>query len=323
MASGPLSRRSTLALATAALAPSLVPAARAADYPTRPVELVVPSSAGGGTDIVARAFADVARKYFPQPVIVLNRPGASGAIGMGEVMNARPDGYKLGMLIVELQILQLIGQARFGTDDFRLIAKLNGDPAAVLVPANARWNTIEEFLADAKKNPGKISVGNSGVGSIWHLGAAALEEKAGVEFLHVPYAGSAPGLLALIGGHVDSMVVSPGEATAHVTGGKMKILAVMADQRQPGFPDAPTLKERGIDLSLSNWRAVALPKATPQPVVDAVLELTRKVAGDPAFREAIGRSNLGFTYMEAEAFQASLLTEREFFRQVTRNIQLN
>ncbi|UFN48208.1 tripartite tricarboxylate transporter substrate binding protein [Roseomonas sp. OT10] len=313
-----LSRRATL-MAAAALA---TPAA-AADYPSRPVELVVPSSAGGGTDIVARAFADVARKYFPQPVIVLNRPGASGAIGMGEVMNARPDGYKLGMLIVELQILQLIGQARFGTDDFRLIAKLNGDPAALLVPVNAPWATIEEFIADAKKRPGKISVGNSGVGSIWHLGAAALEEKTGTEFLHVPYAGSAPGLLALIGGHVDSMVVSPGEATAHVQGGKLRILAVMADQRQAAFPDAPTLKERGIDLSLSNWRAVALPKATPQPVVEAVAELTRKVAADPAFREAIGRSNLGFSYMEPAEFQAAILQEREFFRQITRNLQLN
>ena len=316
-----LSRRT----ACAAIAASLGHAspARAADYPTRPVELVVPSSAGGGTDIVARAFADVARKYFPQPIIVLNRPGASGAIGMGEVLNARPDGYKIGMLIVELSILQLINQVRFGTDDFRLIARLNGDPAALLVPVGAPWNTMQDFLAEARRRPGQVTVGNSGIGSIWHVGAAALEEKTGTQFLHVPYQGSAPGLLALIGGHVSSMVVSPGEATAHVQGGKLKILAVMAERRETGFPDAPTLKEQGIDLSLGNWRALAMPKATPQPVVDAVADLTRKIAADPAFREAIGRSNLGFTYAEPAEFEAALRDEREFFRHVTRNLQLN
>jgi len=236
-----LSRRT----ACAAIAASLGHAspARAADFPTRPVELVVPSSAGGGTGIVARAFAP--------------------------------------------------------------------------------WNTLQDFLAEARRRPGQVTVGNSGIGSIWHVGAAALEEKTGTQFLHVPYQGSAPGLLALIGGHVSSMVVSPGEATAHVQGGKLKILAVMAERRETGFPDAPTLKEQGIDLSLGNWRALAMPKATPQPVVDAVADLTRKIAADPAFREAIGRSNLGFTYAEPAEFEAALRDEREFFRHVTRNLQLN
>jgi len=322
MAPVALSRRNAAALAAAAAVAHAFPA-RAAEYPTRPVELVVPSSAGGGTDIVARAFADVARKYFPQPIIVLNRPGASGAIGMGEVLNARPDGYKIGMLIVELSILSVLNQVRFSTDDFRLIARLNGDPAALLVPVGAPWNSIEEFIADSRRRPGQVTVGNAGVASIWHLGAAALEEKVGAQFLHVPYQGSAPGLLALVGGHVAAMVVSPGEATAHIQGGRLKILAVMADQRAGGFPDAPTLKERGIDLSLGNWRGIGLPKAAPQDVVDAVAELTRKVAADPAFREALGRSNLGFTYAEADEFQVAIAQEREFFRQITRNLQLN
>ena len=298
-------------------------AARAADYPVRPVELVVPSSAGGGTDIVARAFADVARKYFPQPIIVVNRPGASGAIGMGEVLNARPDGYKIGMLIVELSVLSVLGQVKFSTDDFRMIARLNGDPAAIVVPAEARWKTIEDFVADTRARPGKVSVGNSGVGSIWHLAAAALEEKIGAEFLHVPYQGSAPGLLALIGGHVDAMAVSPGEATAHVQGGKLKVLAVMADARASGFETVPTLKERGIDLSIGNWRGIALPRTTPQPVVEVVAELTRKVAHDNTFQEALRRSNLGFTYAEANDFEAAIREEREFFHRVSRNLQLN
>jgi len=315
-----LSRRTACAAIAMALGPAF---ARAADYPTRPIELVVPSSAGGGTDIVARAFSDGARRYCPQPIIVLNRPGASGAIGMGEVLNAKPDGYKIGMLIVELSILSVLNQVKFNTDDFRMIARLNGDPAAIVVPAGARWNTIEEFVADTRARPGKVSVGNSGVGSIWHLAAAALEEKVGAEFLHVPYQGSAPGLLALVGGHVDAMAVSPGEATAHVQAGKLKVLAVMADRRAAGFEEVPTLKERGIDLSIGNWRAIALPRATPQPVVDVVLDLTRKVAMDNSFQEALRRSNLGFTYAEAGDFEAAIREEREFFSKISRNLQLN
>jgi len=317
-----LSRRAAAAAAAATLLGRTLPAA-AADYPTRPIELVVPSSAGGGTDIVARAFADAARKHLPQPIIVLNRPGASGAIGMGEVLNARPDGYKIGMLIVELSVLATIGQVRFSTDDFRLIARLNGDPAAILVPADSRWRTIEDFVAEARARPGQVSVGNSGVASIWHLAAAAFEEKIGAQFLHVPYQGSAPGLLALVGGHVSAMAVSPGEANSFVQGGRMRVLAVMSEQRLTGFEEVPTLKERGIDVAVSNWRGIALPRATPQPVVDVIVDVTRKVAADEAFRDALRRSNLGFRYAEAGEFEAAIREEREFFRQITRNINLN
>jgi len=297
-------------------------AARAADYPTRPIELVVPSSAGGGTDIVARAFAGAARGHSPQPFIVINRPGASGAIGMGEVLNARLDGYKVSVVIVELAILPLLGQIRFTTDDFRMIARLNADPAAIVVPSGARWSTIEEFVADARSRAGQITLGNAGVGSIWHLAAAALEEKTGAQFLHVPYQGSAPGLLALVGGHVAAIAVSPGEATAHVSGGRAKVLAVMADRRVAGFEDVPTLKERGIDLSIGNWRGIAVPKATPQPVVDFLADITRKVALDAGFQDALSRSNLGYAYLETGDFEAAIRQEREFFVHLARNLQL-
>ncbi len=193
-------RRSALA-AIASVGAALPSASRAADYPGRPVELVVPASAGGGTDAVARAFADAARRHSPQPFVVLNRPGASGAIGMGEVLNARPDGYKVAVVIVELAILPFLNQIRFSADDFRMVARLNADPAAIMVRADAPWNTIEGLIAEAKRRPEQVKLGDSGVGSIWHLAAAAMAEKAGASFLHVPYPGAAPGLLALLGGH--------------------------------------------------------------------------------------------------------------------------
>ncbi len=297
-------------------------AARAADYPSRPVELVVPASAGGGTDAVARAFAEAAKRHSPQPFVVLNRPGASGAIGMGEVLNARPDGHKVAVVIVELAILPFLNQIRFSADDFRMVARLNADPAAIMVRADAPWNTIEEFVAEAKKRPDQVKLGDSGVGSIWHLAAAAMAEKVGASFIHVPYPGAAPGLLALLGGHVDAMASSPGEAAAHVQGGKLKVLAVMSDNRAPGFEDVPTLKERGIDLSIGTWRGLGVRKGTPEPVAEALAAIARKVAEEPSFREALARSNLGHAFAEAGAFDSAIARDREAFKQLVARLQL-
>lgn len=317
-------RSEFIALASSAAAASLGlgGGARAADYPTQPVELVVPSSAGGGTDAVARAFADAARKHSPQPFVVLNRPGASGAIGMGEVLNARPDGYKVSVVIVELAILPFLNQIRFSADDFRMVVRLNADPAAIVVRAEAPWNTIEEFVAEAKKRPEQVKLGDSGVGSIWHLAAAAMAEKAGASFLHVPYPGSAPGLLALLGGHTDAMATSPGEATAHVQGGKLKVLAVMSEARVPGLENVPTLKERGIDLAIGTWRGLGVRRGTPEPVVEALAAIARKVVEEPAFRDALARSNLGYAFAEAGDFDAAIARDRESLRQLVARLQL-
>lgn len=161
-------------------------------------------------------------------------------------------------MVVELAILPLLNQVRFSVDDFRMVARLNADPASVVVRADAPWNTIEEFVAEAKKRPDQVKLGASGVGSIWNLAAAAMAERAGAGFLHVPYPGSAPGLLALPGGHVDAGATSPGEAAAHVQAGKLKVLAVMSDGRVPGFESVPTLKERGVDLSIGTWRGLGV-----------------------------------------------------------------
>jgi putative tricarboxylic transport membrane protein len=316
-------RSEFIALASSALAASLgARAARAADYPSRPVELVVPASAGGGTDAVARAFAEAAKRHSPQPFVVVNRPGASGAIGMNEVLNARPDGYKVAVVIVELAILPFLNQIRFSADDFRMVARLNADPAAIMVRTDAPWNTIEDFIAEAKRRPDQVKLGDSGVGSIWHLAAAAMAEKAGASFIHAPYPGAAPGLLALLGGHVDAMASSPGEAAAHVQGGKLKVLAVMSDNRAPGFEDVPTLKERGIDLSIGTWRGLGLRKGTPEPVAEALAAIARKVAEEPSFREALARSNLGHAFAEAGAFDAAIARDREAFKQLVARLQL-
>jgi tripartite-type tricarboxylate transporter receptor subunit TctC len=295
----------------------------ATDYPVKPVELIVSAAAGGGTDVVARAFAEASKKHFSQPIIVVNRPGAASSIGFTEVANSKTDGYKMGVLTVNLAILPALNLTKVVVEDYIFIARLNNDPSAVTVRADAPWKTIEEFLADAKKQPGQIKVGNAGTGDAWHVAAAALEEKTGVSFNHIPYQGGNPAVLSLLGGNLDAVTVSPGEVAQHVLAGKLRTLAVMSDQRFSGaFVNVPTLKERKIDLSVGAWRGLAVPKGTPDEVVDALRTMARKAAAEPQFKEVLVKSNLGYSYAEADAFRAAIVADRENFKGVLSKINL-
>ncbi len=310
-----ISRRTLVIAAAASVLPG-ASMAQASDYPNRSVEILVPASAGGGTDVLTRAFAEAAKKHLPQPMVVNNKPGASGAIGMGEMITARADGYKLCMVIVEITILPHLGLSKNTWEDFQPIARLNADPAAITVRADSPWNTIEEFLAASKANPGAMKMGNSGNGSIWHLAHAALEDKAGVKFNPIPFQGAAPAVVALLGGHIDAVSVSPGEVNAHVAGGKLKVLAIMSDQRLKGFEKVPTLKERNIDLAIGAWRGLAAPKATPPEVVVILKAATRKAAEEPSFKESLDKLNLGYAYADADAFRAAMQKDSDMFRQL-------
>jgi len=318
-----LRRLAVLALLPAAAALVAGPAAaQARDFPNKPIELVVPFQPGGGTDALARAFADATRKHTTQSVIIVNKPGASGAIGWQDVINAKPDGYRLAVVTVEVTTLPHMGLAKFSYEDLTPIARLNADQAAITVRADAPWNTIEEFLAAAKKDSGKISMGNAGNGSIWHLAAAALEDKTGTKFNHTPFQGAGPAVLALMGGHIDAVAVSPAEVTTYVQAGKLKTLAVMAEQRVKGFDKVPTLKERNIDLVIGTWRGIAAPKNTPPEVVAYLKDLSKKAADEPAFREVLDKQNLGFSYADDVAFKANMARDNAYFKTLMGKLDL-
>ncbi len=308
------------ALAGSALPWSLP--ALAAGYPERPVELVVPYQAGGGTDVLARAFADASRKHFSQPIVVVNKPGASGAIGWADVINSKAEGYKLAVMTVELTTLPHLGLAKFTHEEFTPIARLNADPAAITVKADAPWNTVEEFLAAAKQAPNPLSMGNSGNGSIWHLAAASLEERTGITFNHIPFPGANPAVLALMGGHVDAVSVSPAEVSVFVQSGKLKTLAIMADQRIQGFEKVPTLKERGIDLSVGTWRGLGVAKGTPAEAVEALKVMTQKTMAEPAMKEAMAKLNLGYAWGDDVTFKALLRRDHEAFKALIQKLGL-
>jgi tripartite-type tricarboxylate transporter receptor subunit TctC len=310
-----VARRSLLAAAAAFALPRSV-FAQSGGYPNHPIELVVPAGAGGGTDVLARAYAEAAKKHLSQPFTVVNRPGASGMIGHGEMINAKPDGYKLAMVFAEIVIVPHLGLTKLSYEDFTPIARLNADPAAITVRADAPWNTIEEFVAASRAKPGEIKMGNSGNGSIWHLAHAALEDKVGVKYNPIPFGGAAPAVLALMGGHVDAVSVSPGEVATHVSSGKLKTLAVMADRRLKGFDSVPTLKERGIDLSIGTWRGLAAPKGTPADVMAVLVETTRKAADEAVLKDALDRLSMGYAYADAETFRSDMRRDNELFKQL-------
>ena len=292
----------------AALAAPL-PAARAQTFTGRAIELVVPFAAGGGTDAMARAMSDASRTHLSQPIVVLNKPGAAGGIGLTEVANSSPDGYKLALVTADMVIIPHLGLTKTTYQKFTPIIQLNADPSAITVSADSPYNTIEEFLAAARAKPESTQVGNAGIGSIWHLAAAALEDKTGAKFNHIPFNGGNPAVLALLGGHIDAVAVSPAEVMQYVKAGKLKPLAVMADARVPGFENVPTLKERGIDLSIGTWRGIAAPKGTPQPVLDTLGVAFRKAAAEGSLKRFMAEQNLGYVVADQQTF--TTLMERD------------
>lgn len=316
-----ISRRTVLgAIAASGFAPAAF--AQLGDYPNRPIELVVPYGAGGGTDVLARAYAEAARKHMSQSITVVNKPGASGAIGWQDVINSKPDGYKLAVITVELTTLPHMGMAKFTHEDFVPIARLNADPAAITVQANAPWNTIEEFLAASKKANGAMRMGNAGNGSIWHLAAAALEEKSGAQFNQIPFGGAAPAVLALLGGHIDAVAVSPAEVTTYVSSGKLKTLAVMADARVKGFETVPTLKERGIDLSIGTWRGLGAPKGTPPEIVALLKTVTAKAMNEAVLKDTMDKQNMGVSWADEAQFRAAMGRDNIYFKQLMTKLNI-
>lgn len=282
------------------------PAAVAA-YPEKEITLIVPWAAGGGTDLVARFIGNLMEKDLGKPVVVVNKAGGGGLVGFNQIAAAKPDGYTIGINSTS-QLLQKYSASSYS--DWRNlspIALVNLDPAAFTVKVDSPWKTIEEALAFAKANPMKVRISNSGPGAIWHVSAALLGSKTGIQFTHVPYGGGNPAAVAAAGGHVEATTVSPAEVGTLVKGGKLRILAIASTNRDALFPDVPTFKERGIDFTMGVWRCLVAPKDTPKEIIARLEKSVNKAVHDPSFKEFMDKNGLGQAYMgsaETAAFWA-------------------
>ena len=272
-------------------------------FPSRPITLIVPWAAGGGTDAVARGLATPVSEILGVPVNVTNIVGGSGAIGLAEAMNAKPDGYTLVILPVELAFMDKIGVYPFSLDNFETIMLLNSDPAALTVNAKASWNTVEEFVEYGRQNPGALKIGHSGVGLLWHLAAVALEDKAGVEFNLIPYDGAAPAIKALLGGEIDAVTVSAPEVSSQVLGGELKCLAIMDEERYFLFPETPTMKEAGYDIVINTFRGLGGPKGIPQDRREIIHDAFKKAMEDEEFVRLMQNLGYGVKYLGPEDYR--------------------
>jgi tripartite-type tricarboxylate transporter receptor subunit TctC len=292
-------------LVLAALVFFIASSAPAADYPKRPITWICPWGAGGGTDACSRIIAVLLKQELGVPVNVVNRTGGGGAIGHTAIATAKPDGYTIGMPTVEITMMHWMGLTEVTYKDLAPIALVNADPSAINVRTDSPWKTYEDLVAYVKANPGKLKDSGTGQGGIWHLGMAGWLKAIGLEpdAIHwIPSKGAAPALQDLMAGGIDMSTCSLPEAATLIEAGRVRPLAIMADERDPKFPDVPTLKEKGADWTCSAWRGVAGPKGLPSEIVTILAEAVAKVHKSKEFLDFMKNRGYGVRWLDAAAF---------------------
>ena len=296
-----MKRRTMLATALA-LAAGIFAAPAFAAFPDKPVNVICPWTAGGGTDVLLRALSKEAEKFLGQTINVVNQTGGAGAIGHNAIRAARPDGYTIGMITFELNSLPPQGLVPFTWKDFDPVMLINTDAAALTERADAPYSTVRGFMDHARANPGEITIGNSAPGSVWHIAAGLAAEKTGVNVKHVPFNGAQPAVTALVGGHIKAVAVSVAEVRSQVQAGNLKILGVMAAERDKIFPNVPTFKEQGVDVQFATWRGLAFPKGVPAANRAKVADAYKKAFETKEFKEFAANAALTLNYQDGAAF---------------------
>ena len=293
----------------------------AQQFPVKEVQIVIPYAPGGATDLVFRALAASAQKYLGKAVVVVNRAGGGGAVGFTEVAQAKPDGYTLVSIITPVTILPHQVKTAFTYQSFEPIINVVQDPAMLQVQASAPWANLNEFLDYARKNPGMITIGNSGAGGGVHLIALAFEKAAGVKFNHIPFAGGGPSVTALLGGHVHAVSVSPPEGIPHVKAGKLRIMALFSENRMKDFPTVPTVREQGINFTMGQWRGLAAPKGTPPEVIKVLHDAFKKGMEDPAFMKNAADMSVALAYIGPTEFGKLMAADHERYGKLVAEIK--
>jgi tripartite-type tricarboxylate transporter receptor subunit TctC len=286
----------------------MLPANAQDAYPSRPITMIVPFPPGGVADIIGRPAADAMSRALASPVVVENKPGAGGGIGMGYVAKAKPDGYTVLMALSSISILpeadKITGRtAMYQFKDFTPIARFTADPTVLAVRANSPWRTLDEFIADARKRPGSITYGSSGNYGTMHLPMEMLAAAANVKLLHVPFTGAGPAVVALLGGQIDAISSGPSTVIQHVKAGKVRVLASWGDKRLASLPDVPTLTESGFPVVFTQWTALFAPAGTPEAAIVKLRDAARATVADPKFIGAMATLETPIQYMDAPELQ--------------------
>jgi tripartite-type tricarboxylate transporter receptor subunit TctC len=295
-------------LAGLALAAAL-PVAAQSDYPNRPITMVVPFPPGGVADITARPVAEAMGRLLGQPVVVENRAGAGGGVGMQYVARAKPDGYTVLLALSSISIIpeadKVLGRdPMFQLSQLVPIARFTADPTVLAVRADAPWKNVADLVAAAKQAPGSIPYGSSGNYGTMHVPMEMLNASAGTTMLHVPFTGAGPAVVALLGGQVQALSTGPSTVMGHMKGGKVRVLATWGESRHPALPDVPTLKELGFDAQFSQWTGLFVPAGTPEPVIAKLREAAHGAVEDATFKAALTKVETPVQYLDQPQFRA-------------------
>jgi tripartite-type tricarboxylate transporter receptor subunit TctC len=284
-------------------------------FPSRPITVVAPFPPGGVADLTARPVAAAMEKVLKSPVGVVNKTGAAGAVGMQYVATSKPDGYTLLLALSSISIIPEADKLfdrkpAFTVDQFEPIALVSADPTILVVRGDSRWKTAKEFIDDAKRRPGEISFSSSGIYGTLHMAMELLSHAAGIKLRHVPHAGAAPALTAILGGHVDALASGPAVVLPHIKSGALRPLAGWGDKRVAALPDVPTFKELGYpDAEFYIWAGLFAPKGTPAPVVARLRETMRAAVNDAEFKGAMDKIQTPITFKQGDEFKSFFETD--------------
>ncbi len=307
-------------------APQTQPTGQPPDsWPNRPIKMIVPFPPGGVADLVGRPVAAALEKRLGQPVLVDNRAGAGGGVGMAAAANAPTDGYTLLMALSSIAILpeadRVLGRSpMYQLSGFVPVARFTADPVVLAVRADAPWKSVADLLADARRRPGVIPYGSSGNYGTMHVPMEMFAARAGVKLLHVPYGGAGPAVVGLLGGQVDLLATGPSSVLSQVQGGKLRLLACSSPSRLAAFPDLPTLRELGLDVEFSQWAGLFAPAGTPEPVLNRLRAASRDILADPQLVQRFATMQTPIQYLDAPQFKQFWEKEADTLGQVVRQI---
>ena len=293
-------------------------------YPERPVTMVVPFAAGGALDLTARALAEATKPYFPQPIVVVNRPGGAGSVGASEVVRSKPDGYTIGITAVAVMAVQphLTDLPYKGPEDYQPVIKVTSSPQVLATRAEVPWNTAQELLNYARANPGRLRFGTSGIGTILHLNMEILKSEAQVDLVHVPFGSDGETMTALLGGHIEVGVIFPAVAVAHAQAGRIRVLGTFGEDRHPLFPEAPTFRELGYSADIAVYQFIIVPKGTPGRVVRVLHDAFMKAIESQAFKEFAAGSGYQVDYEGPEDLRRRLARDYARFGELVSRLKL-
>lgn len=290
------------------------------EYPTRPITLIVPWSAGGGTDIGSRVLAKYAEKYLGQPIVILNVPGGGSEVGIVQMLRSKPDGYTIAGFNTASVTLTVIRKAKYHpVNDVKPICLYVSDPRLFVVRADdERFRRFDDFVNYAKENPGKLTIGTSGAGSSGHFSILFMNKVLGIKTTPVHFGSGGDTTAALLGGHVDSVAQTIGEALPMIKSGKAKPIVIAAEKRYPDFPDVPTFKEKGVDLVIASNRGIAAPKDTPDEIVQILADAFKKATEEPEFLKDMSNLGLPVKYLNTLEFSMLIKQEYELYKELAK-----